>query len=103
PGRSVGGVCRAPCLRAEARDRTVPGALRKVLRARAEAGRDAGPKAFHRDVSPRAELGPEPRVALPIPYDRFLARVEVRIPVGCDLADTVSFRRLEPDDARAES
>ena len=103
PAEVVQVMARAVVVGAVAPERAVDRPGREGVRRDAQAGRDAGPEALDHDVGARAQCAAERRLGLEIADDRFLARVEQRIPFGRDIPHRVALRRLEPHDARAKA
>src|SRR6476660_4005882 len=87
---------------AEAGDRAVDGAFRRVLRADAEPGRDAGAERLEHDVRLVQELERRRGLALQVDLERLLPRAERRVPGGGGAAHRIAAGRLDADDPRPE-
>ena len=93
---------RVRAVPSEAGQRAVDDPLGQVVGTDSEPRGDARPEALQHHVGACAESSAELRLVLEVTDDRFLARVQQRVPGRLDLAQRIARRRLEPDDAGAE-
>src|SRR4051795_13199944 len=87
---------------AEAGDRAVDGAFQCMLRADAEAGRDARTERLEHDVRLAQELERRRSVALQVDLERLLPRAQRVVRGGGGAAHRIAAGRLDADDPRPE-
>src|SRR5438046_3596652 len=94
PADVVEVVSRAHAACAEAGDGAVDDGAGKIRSSDPEAFRDTRAEALQYDIGLRAERCAEPRIALEIPYDRLLARVQGVVPARRDRAKRIAVGRF---------